>query len=123
MHIDIGATDQEDAEKLVSVGDPAVLAAEPLNLPNGRLASRSLDNRLGSYVALEVARRISEGEAVEVGVVGAAVSQEEIGLFGSATTSFSLPPRSGSPSTSPTRPTPPASASRRTATTPSAPAR
>jgi endoglucanase len=95
MHIDIGATDQEDAEKLVSVGDPAVLAAEPLNLPNGRLASRSLDNRLGSYVALEVARRISEGDPVEVGVVGAAVSQEEIGLFGSATTSFSLSPEIG----------------------------
>jgi endoglucanase len=95
MHIDIGATDQEDAEKLVSVGDPAVLAAEPLNLPNGRLASRSLDNRLGSYVALEVARRISEGEPVEVGVVGAAVSLEEIGVFGSATTSFWLSPYIG----------------------------
>ena len=61
MHIDIGATDKDDALKLVSVGDPAVLAAEPLNLPNGRLVSRSLDNRLGSYVALEVARRISAG--------------------------------------------------------------
>ena len=96
MHIDIGATDKDDAIKLVSVGDPAVLDAEPLNLPNGRLVSRSLDNRLGSYVALEVARRIDAGdEELSVGVVGCAVSQEEIGLFGSATTGFSLNPDIG----------------------------
>jgi len=96
MHIDIGASDKDDAMKLVSVGDPAVLDAEPLNLPNGRLVSRSLDNRLGSYVALEVARRIDAGdEELSVGVVGCAVSQEEIGLFGSATTSFSLSPDVG----------------------------
>ena len=92
MHIDIGAADREEAEKLVSVGDPAVLAAEPLQLPNNRLASRSLDNRLGSYVAYEVARRIAEGEAPAVGVAGCAVSQEELGTFGAMATSFSLNP-------------------------------
>ncbi len=92
MHIDIGAKDREDAERLVSVGDPAVLAAEPLSLPNNRLASRSLDNRLGSFVSHEVARRIAAGDAPAVGVVGCAVAQEEIGLFGSATTGFSLSP-------------------------------
>jgi putative aminopeptidase FrvX len=96
MHIDIGAKDKDEALTLVSVGDPAVLAAEPLTLPNDRLVSRSLDNRLGSYVALEVARRIDAGdEELSVGVVGCAVSQEEIGLFGSATTSFSLSPDVG----------------------------
>lgn len=92
MHIDIGATDREDAERLVSVGDPAVLAAEPLPLPNNRLASRSMDNRLGSYVAYEVARRIAAGEAPAVGVAGCAVSQEELGVFGATATSFSLHP-------------------------------
>jgi endoglucanase len=92
MHIDIGASDREQAEGLVSVGDPAVIAAEPLELPNGRLASRSLDNRLGSYVAYEVARRIAAGDAPKVGVVGAAVSQEEVGLHGSKATAFSLNP-------------------------------
>ena len=92
MHIDIGVSGREEAETLVSVGDPAVLAAEPLTLPNGRLASRSLDNRLGSYVALEVARRISEDDAPDVGVAGCAVVQEEIGIFGAITTAFSLAP-------------------------------
>jgi len=92
MHIDIGAGKREEAEKLVSVGDPAVLAAEPLPLPNGRLVSRSMDNRLGSYVALEVARRIAEGDAPAVGVIGAAVAQEEITLGGATTTAFSVAP-------------------------------
>jgi endoglucanase len=63
-----------------------------VKLPNGRLASRSLDNRLGSFVAYEVARRVAAGDAPAVGVVGAAVSQEEVGLHGSKATAFSLNP-------------------------------
>jgi putative aminopeptidase FrvX len=92
MHIDIGASDREQASKLVRVGDPVVIAAEPLELPNGRLASRSLDNRLGSYVALEVARRVAEKGGNSAGVVGCAVAQEEITLGGAQTTAFSLDP-------------------------------
>ncbi|MBA2524023.1 MAG: M20/M25/M40 family metallo-hydrolase [Solirubrobacterales bacterium] len=92
MHIDIGAAGRDEAEGLVSVGDPAVLTAEPLSLPNGRLVSRSLDNRLGSFISLEVARRIAEGDSPAVGVVGAAVAQEEITLGGATTTAFSLEP-------------------------------
>lgn len=92
MHIDIGADDQEEAEALVRVGDPAVLAAEPLELPNGRLASRSMDNRLGSYVALEVARRVAEGDGVKATVAGVAAVQEEITMAGSRTTAFAVDP-------------------------------
>jgi putative aminopeptidase FrvX len=92
MHIDIGAKDREDAEKMVRIGDVAVLAAEPLSFPNGRLVSRSLDNRLGSYVALEVARRVAEKGGNSAGVVGCAVAQEEITLGGAQTTAFSLDP-------------------------------
>ena len=92
MHVDIGASGREQAEKLVRVGDPAVIAAEPLVLPNGRLVSRSLDNRLGSYVALEVARRVSEGDAIAASVAGVAAAQEEVTLGGSQTVAFSLDP-------------------------------
>ena len=52
MHIDIGARDGADARKRVRIGDVAVIDCEPAELPNGRLTSRALDNRLGSYVAL-----------------------------------------------------------------------
>lgn len=92
MHIDIGAADRDEAEGLVRVGDPAVIAAEPLELPNGRLASRSLDNRLGSYVALEVARRVAEDGGAAASVAGVAAVQEEITMAGSQTTAFAVDP-------------------------------
>jgi len=93
LYIDIGAADAEEARRMVRVGDAAVIAGEPVELPNGRVASRSLDNRLGSYVALEVARRIAEAGGAPGDVVALAVTQEEVGDFaGSRTTAFSLRP-------------------------------
>src|SRR5580765_340469 len=53
MHIDIGATDRDEAAAAVRVGDPVVIAAEPQLLIGERAVSRSMDNRLGAYVALE----------------------------------------------------------------------
>ncbi len=92
MHIDIGARDGEQARSMVRVGDVAVIDAEPVELPNGRLSSRALDNRLGSYIALEAARLIAKagGAAWEVAAVAAA--QEETTFGGSRTSSFSLAP-------------------------------
>jgi putative aminopeptidase FrvX len=66
LHVDIGAADGEDARARVRIGDVAVIAGEPLEYPNGRLVSRSMDNRLGCYVAYEVARLVSEAVAPRV---------------------------------------------------------
>ena len=38
LHIDIGARDGDEARELVRVGDVAVIAADPIELPNGRFA-------------------------------------------------------------------------------------
>jgi endoglucanase len=93
LHIDIGATSREEAERLVRVGDPAVWAGPPVELPNGRLLSKALDNRLGSYVALESARRIAESGGAQVDVVAVAAVQEEIGLYGARTAAYELDPQ------------------------------
>ena len=92
LHIDIGARDGEQAMELVRVGDVAVIDVAPLQLRDGRLASRALDNRLGSYVALEAAHRVADagGAAWELGAV--AVVQEETTFGGSRTTAFALAP-------------------------------
>jgi len=93
LHIDIGARDGEHAASRVRIGDVAVIAAEPLELPNGRIASRALDNRLGSFVALESARLVAErGGAHGWEVVAVAAAQEEITFGGSRTSAFSLQP-------------------------------
>ncbi len=93
LHIDIGAKNGEQARKLVRVGDVAVIDGDPLELPNARIASRALDNRLGSFVALEAARLVAEaGGASEWEVVAVAAAQEETTFGGSRTSAFSLEP-------------------------------
>lgn len=93
LHIDIGADGREEAEDLVRVGDPVVIAAEPQPLAGERLASRSMDNRLGAYVALESLRRVHENGGPAAGSFAAvAAVQEEIGLFGARTAAFQARP-------------------------------
>src|SRR5216117_3038422 len=59
LWIDIGAAHKAEALERVQVGDPAVLDAGVQELPNGRIVSRSIDNRIGAYVVAEVIRLLS----------------------------------------------------------------
>lgn len=79
LWIDIGARDGDDARGRVRVGDAAVLRAEVLDMPNGRIASRSIDNRMGALVALEALRRLA-AKRPAAAVVATATAQEEIGF-------------------------------------------
>ncbi len=92
MHIDVGAADRDEAAELVRVGDPVVIASEPMRLAGNRLASRSMDNRLGAYVALEALRRCNERKSLNGSFAAVAAVQEEIGLFGARTSTFALRP-------------------------------
>jgi putative aminopeptidase FrvX len=92
MHIDVGARDGEQAREMVRVGDVAVIDADPLELPNGRLSSRALDNRLGSYIALEAARLVAEAGGAAFELLAVAAAQEETTFGGSRTSAFSLAP-------------------------------
>jgi len=93
LYLDVGAKDGEEARSVVRVGDAAVIAGVPIDLRNNRIASRALDNRLGSYVALEVARRVAEEGGAPGDVAGLAVVQEEVGDFaGARTAAFVLEP-------------------------------
>jgi endoglucanase len=92
LHVDIGAGDGEEAAGLVRVGDPVVVAAEPVRLAGDRLVSRAMDNRIGAYVALEALRRCHERESLNVSFAAIAAVQEEIGLFGARTSAFQVRP-------------------------------
>jgi endoglucanase len=81
LWIDIGAKNRKDALRRVRVGDPAVMAVAALTLPNGRLASRSIDNRIGAFVVLEALRRLRRPRP-QAAVHAVATAQEEIGWFG-----------------------------------------
>jgi putative aminopeptidase FrvX len=92
MHIDIGARDGDEARERVRIGDVAVIDTVPAELPNGRLTSRALDNRLGSYVALEAARLVAEAGGARWDLTAVAAAQEEITFGGSRTSAFALSP-------------------------------
>jgi putative aminopeptidase FrvX len=92
LHIDIGAKDGDDARSLVRIGDVAVVSGAPVEYPNGRVVSRSMDNRLGCYVAYEAARMVAEAGDAAADVCALAVTQEEITFAGARTTAFSLEP-------------------------------
>src|SRR4051794_4575401 len=92
LHIDIGAADGDEARRLVRIGDVAVIAGEPVAMPGNRFVSRSMDNRLGCFVALEAARLVAEAGGAPGDVYAVAVAQEEITFGGAHTTAYSLRP-------------------------------
>ena len=92
LHIDVGAAGRDDAAELVRVGDPVTIAAEPVRLAGDRLISRSMDNRLGAYVALEALRRCHERGGLQASFAAVAAVQEEVGLLGARTATFALRP-------------------------------
>lgn len=89
LWIDIGAKDQDEAKKHVRIGDPAVIEQPYLELLNGRIASKSIDNRIGAYIVLEAARRAAKSKAR---VVAVASTQEEIGQVGANVAAYKLEP-------------------------------
>jgi putative aminopeptidase FrvX len=92
LHIDIGARDGDEAGAMVRVGDVAVISGDPVELPNDRAMSRSMDNRLGCYVAYEAARLVAEAGGAAGDVVAVAAVQEETTFGGSQTTAYALRP-------------------------------
>jgi putative aminopeptidase FrvX len=83
LWIDIGATSRSEAERQLRVGDPGVLAAGVLEFPNGRLVSRSIDNRIGAFVVLEALRILAaDGSRPDAAVTAVATSREEIAATG-----------------------------------------
>jgi endoglucanase len=92
LHIDIGAKDGDEARALVRIGDVAVIAGEPVQLRNERVVSRSMDNRLGAFIALESARLVAEAGGAPGDVAAVGVVQEEITFAGARTSAFRLQP-------------------------------
>ena len=91
LWIDIGASSRDEAQQQVQVGDPAVLDAGFRQLTKDRIVSRSLDNRVGAYVALETLRLLSENRP-NVDTFALAATQEEVSYAGAFTATYSLRP-------------------------------
>jgi putative aminopeptidase FrvX len=91
MWIDIGADDYDAAARRVAIGDAAVIDSQFVELSGDICVSRSMDNRVGAFVALEAARLVAAGSGA-VDVYAVATAQEEITFGGAYTASFSVAP-------------------------------
>jgi putative aminopeptidase FrvX len=92
LHIDIGAKDGDEAKAMVRIGDVAVIAADPLELPNDRYVARAMDNRLGCFVAYEAARLVAEAGGAPGEVIAVAAVQEEVTFAGARTFAHAVRP-------------------------------
>lgn len=95
LWVDIGAKDRAAAtERGVRVGDAGVIDASMLELGDGLIASRSIDNRIGAFIVLEALRLLAERQPNAM-VAAVATAQEEIGYFGGGarTSAYALEPQ------------------------------
>lgn len=79
--VDIGAANKGEAEERLQVGDPGVIDSRAMDFPNKRLVSRSIDDRIGAFTALEALRRYAKTPGT-AHVVAVATTQEEIAWHG-----------------------------------------
>ena len=61
--LDIGASTKEEAEAVVSVGDPVCADTAVHELLGGRFSCRALDDKTGAFVILEAAKKAAESGA------------------------------------------------------------
>ncbi len=94
LWLDIGAKDRKEAEKHVSIGDPATYAAGFERLLNEIVVARGFDNRVGSFCVCEAMRLLAR-KRLQVAVYGVSTVQEEIGLRGARTSTFGIDPHVG----------------------------
>lgn len=86
LYIDIGASSREDAP--LRVGTPGVLVG-PLYQQANQVVSKTMDNRIGCYILVELLRQLTQPKD-HIYVVFS--TQEEITLSGARTSAFRIDP-------------------------------
>ena len=94
LWIDIGAKNKKDAEKSIAIGDPATINVGYIELMNGRVVARAMDDRIGAFVICEAMRLIAK-KKINCAVYCVTTVQEEIGLRGATTSAIGCEPDVG----------------------------
>ena len=85
--IDIGANNEQEAKKLVSVGDIGTFLRDFKYLSNDTVKSKAIDDRFGCAALIELLKEDSEYDFYATFTVG-----EELGLRGATTATYSVDP-------------------------------
>lgn len=88
LYIDIGASDKEQAGKIVQPGDEIVFDSDFLEFGEGRIKARALDDRIGCAVMIHLMRK-----PLPIDCTFVFTAQEEVGARGAFGATFSIRPR------------------------------
>lgn len=94
MFIDIGAKDKKQAQEMAQVGDAVTFALGMRDLGNDRVVGAGFDDKVGSFVVMEVLRLLKNRE-VSCALFCVSTVQEELGLRGAATSAYGIDPQVG----------------------------
>ena len=88
LYVDIGTCSKEESEKLVSIGDVAVLCGDTV-INDNYVISKAMDNRAGVYTLINTIKNMPKTDNTLYYVFS---SQEELGLRGAKTAAFGINP-------------------------------
>jgi endoglucanase len=94
LWLDIGARDKAEASELVNVGDPVTVELGFTPMRNQFASSPAMDDKAGLWVAIEALRRTS-AKKLNCALFAVSTVQEEIGLRGARTSTYSVDPHVG----------------------------
>jgi endoglucanase len=93
LKIDIGAETKEEAAAIVSIGDIALVHAEPVDLGVNKIAGRGLDDKAGIFVIAEVAELLASKEGLKnLCLYFVACTQEETTATGAIVAAAGIDP-------------------------------
>ncbi|AUG57451.1 M42 family metallopeptidase [Acetivibrio saccincola] len=90
LSIDTGLS-EEEVKEYISIGDFVTFKAEPFLLKNKKISSKSLDNRGGVAVLIDIMEKLKKIQH-ECDVYFVATSQEEVGLRGATVAAYNIRP-------------------------------
>lgn len=88
LYADIGTTDRESSEKLVSLGDRVHFASDFTEFGDGFVKGKAIDDRFGCLIMIELIKSELPYDCTFTFVV-----QEEVGLRGSRTAAYTVDPQ------------------------------
>ena len=90
LYIDIGAKSNEQAEKLVQVGDYIAFDSEYIEFGDNFVKAKALDDRVGCSILIDLLK-----SDTKTSIYAAFTVMEEIGLIGAAPASYQIDPDIG----------------------------
>ena len=91
LFIDIGASNKEEAEAMINIGDVCVYHSEPL-IDDKKVVSQALDDRIGCFIMIEAIKNMNSSNNDLYFVF---TSQEEVGIRGAKTSAYTVDPDYG----------------------------